>query len=66
NPALESPFMWETKDAVGSYQEFIRSENRYKQLLKAAPAEAEELFARAEEDAARRMAFYKKIGEVMN
>ena len=65
NPALESPFMWETKDASGSYQEFIRSENRYKQLLKAAPAEAEELFARAEEDAARRMAFYKKIGEVM-
>ena len=65
NPALEAPFIWETKDASGSYQDFIRSENRYKQLLKAAPAEAEALFTRAEEDAARRMEFYKKIGEVM-
>ncbi len=65
NPANEVPFTWETKEASESYQEFIRSENRYKQLLKAAPAEAEALFAQAETDAQRRMNFYKKIGEIM-
>ncbi|MCQ2379175.1 MAG: pyruvate:ferredoxin (flavodoxin) oxidoreductase, partial [Victivallaceae bacterium] len=61
----EAPFTWETKDASASYQEFIRSENRYKQLLKAAPAEAENIFQQAEADAQRRMNFYKKIGEIM-
>ncbi|MCQ2351976.1 MAG: pyruvate:ferredoxin (flavodoxin) oxidoreductase [Victivallaceae bacterium] len=65
NPANEVPFTWETKEASESYQDFIRSENRYKQLLKAAPAEAEALFAQAETDAQRRMNFYKKIGEIM-
>jgi pyruvate-ferredoxin/flavodoxin oxidoreductase len=65
NPAAEKPFIWETKDASASYQDFIRSENRYKQLLKKAPQEAEAIFAQAEEDAKRRMEFYKKVGEVM-
>ena len=65
NPALDKPFIWETKDASASYQEFIRSENRYKQLVKAAPDKAEELFAEAEKDAQRRMDFFKKIGEVL-
>ena len=65
NPDIEAPFIWETKEAIASYQEFIRSENRYKQLLKAAPAEAEDIFAKAETDAQRRMNFYKKIGEIM-
>ncbi|MCQ2380173.1 MAG: pyruvate:ferredoxin (flavodoxin) oxidoreductase [Victivallaceae bacterium] len=61
----EAPFTWETKDPISGYQDFIRSENRYKQLLKVAPAEAEGIFAEAEVDAKRRMEFYKKIGEVM-
>jgi len=61
----EKPFVWETKDATASYQEFILSENRYKQLLKADPKNAEALLARAEEDAKRRMTFYKTLGEVM-
>ncbi|MDD3154818.1 MAG: pyruvate:ferredoxin (flavodoxin) oxidoreductase [Victivallaceae bacterium] len=65
NPALENPFLWETKDASLGYQEFIRSENRYKQLLKNAPAEAEALFTQAETDAKRRMTFYKELGEVL-
>ena len=65
NPAAEKPFIWETKDAVASYQEFVRSENRYKQLLKANPKEAEELFAKSEADAQRRMNFYKTLGEIM-
>ena len=32
---------------------------------KTAPADAEELFARAEKDAQRRMTFYKNLGEMM-
>ena len=65
NPAAEKPFIWETKEASASYQEFVRSENRYKQLLKANPQEAEELFAKSEADAQRRMNFYKTLGEIM-
>jgi len=65
NPEAEKPFIWETKEASASYQEFIRSENRYKQLLKKLPNQAEEIFAEAEADAQRRMAFYKKVGEVL-
>lgn len=65
NPAEEQPFKWETKEATASFQEFIRSENRYKSLFKTAPADAEELFARAEKDAQRRMTFYKNLGEMM-
>ncbi len=65
NPAAEKPFMWETKEAVASFQEFIRSENRYKSLFKTCPADAEELFAKAEADAQRRMSFYKNLGEIM-
>ena len=65
NPGLDKPFIWETKDATEAYQDFVRSENRYKQLLKAAPAEAEALFAQAESDAARRMEFFKKVGEML-
>ncbi len=65
NPALENPFIWETKEASASYQEFILSENRYKQLLKANPENAQALFDEAEKSAKRRMEFYKKIGEVM-
>ena len=43
----------------------LKGENRYRQLLKKAPTEAESIFAEAEEDAKRRMAFYKKMGEIM-
>ena len=65
NPDAEVPFVWETKPASAPYQDFVRSENRYKQLLKAAPAEAEALFAQAEKDAAKRMEFFKNIGSLM-
>ena len=65
NPANEKPFIWETKDASASYKDFIMSENRYKQLLKAtSPENAEALFTEAEENAKKRMDFYKKIGEI--
>jgi pyruvate-ferredoxin/flavodoxin oxidoreductase len=65
NPAAEKPFIWETKAPTGNFQEFIRSERRYTSLLKTAPDQAEALFKEAEEDAARRMDFFKKLGEIM-
>ena len=65
NPQNEKPFTWETKEPKGDFQEFIRSEGRYKTLLKTAPNEAEELFKQAEEDAKQRMSFYKNMGEIM-
>ena len=67
NPALEEGkrFTWETKPPTASFQEFIRSERRYATLLKSAPQDAERLFALAEEDAKRRMAFMENLGKLM-
>ncbi len=64
NPGAEKPFSWDTKPATGSYQDFIKSEGRYKALLKVNPA-AEELFQKAEADAKRRMTFFQNIGQYM-
>ncbi len=65
NPANENPFTWDAKDPKGNYQDFIRSEGRYKSLLKTNPEAAESLYKQAEEDAAKRMAVYKSVGELM-
>jgi pyruvate-ferredoxin/flavodoxin oxidoreductase len=67
NPAAEAGkrFVWETKPPTGNFQEFIRSERRYTQLLKAAPKEAETLFQQAEDDAKRRMSFMESLGSIM-
>ena len=65
NPANEVPFTWDAKEPKGSYQEFIRSEGRYKSLLKTNPEEAEALYSQAEEDAAKRMAVYQAVGQLM-
>ena len=65
NPANENPFTWDAKDPQGSYQDFIRSEGRYKSLLKTNPEAAEALYNQAEEDAAKRMSVYKAVGELM-
>ena len=65
NPANEQPFTWDAKEPKGNYQDFIRSEGRYKSLLKTNPSAAEELYAQAEKDAANRMNVYKAIGELV-
>jgi len=65
NPANENPFTWDAKEPKGSYQDFIRSEGRYKSLLKTNPSAAEELYSQAEHDAAQRMSVYKAVGELM-
>ena len=67
NPANEAaPFTWDVKKpANGQFQDFIRSEGRYKGLFKANPEEAEALLAKAEVDAAKRMEFYQEVGKLM-
>lgn len=66
NPANEQqPFSWDAKEPKDSYQDFIRSEGRYKSLLKTNPDAAEELYTKAEQDAAQRMSVYKAVGELM-
>lgn len=65
NPDNEVPFTWDAKEVKGSYQDFIRSEGRYKSLMKTNPEAAEALYKQAEEDAAKRMAVYRAVGELM-
>ncbi|MDD2232323.1 MAG: pyruvate:ferredoxin (flavodoxin) oxidoreductase [Sphaerochaetaceae bacterium] len=67
NPQLEEGkrFSWDTKEPTADYQEFIKGEIRYSSLYKTNPAHADELFAKAEQDAKRRMSFYQKVGQVM-
>ncbi len=65
NPAAEVPFTWDAKDPKGAYQDFIRSEGRYKSLLKTNPDAAEALYSQAEKDAANRMEVYKAVGALL-
>lgn len=67
NPAAEEgkKYVFESKEPTGSYQDFIRTETRYSSLMKAAPAEAEELYKEAETDAKARFEFYKALGSIL-
>ena len=60
-----SPMFKMAKEPTGDYQDFIRSEGRYKSLLKTNPDAAEALYAQAESDAQKRMNVYKSVGELM-
>ncbi len=65
NPEAEVPFTWDAKEPKADYQEFIRSEGRYKSLLKTNPDAAETLYAQAQKDAATRMDVYKAVGALL-
>lgn len=65
NPEAEKPFTWDAKEPTGNYEDFIKSEGRYKSLVKTNPDHAEELYTKAAEDAKNRMAQYKAIGEIL-
>ena len=65
NPANEQPFTWDAKEPKESFQDFIKSEGRYKSLAKTNPEEVESLYAQAEQDAAKRMAVFKAVGELI-
>ncbi|MCJ7855124.1 pyruvate:ferredoxin (flavodoxin) oxidoreductase [Lachnospiraceae bacterium NSJ-143] len=68
NPELKeqgkNPFTLDsTPEPNGSFQDFIRGEVRYSSLLRTFPEIAEELFAKAEEDAKERLETYKKLAQ---
>jgi len=65
NPDAEVPFTWDAKEPKADYQEFIRSEGRYKSLLKTNPEAAEDLYAQAQKDATTRMDVYKAVGALL-
>ena len=68
NPELtaqgKNPFILESKEPDWSkFQSFIKGEVRYASLMKAFPAEAEELFAKTEEYAKIRLESYKRLAK---
>ncbi|MFW5803225.1 MAG: 4Fe-4S dicluster domain-containing protein, partial [Verrucomicrobiota bacterium] len=69
NPMLreegKSPFVWESKEPKGDFQEFLRHERRYTSLGKTAPEEMEGLFKAAEESARTRNEQFRKIAEIL-
>ena len=64
NPAAEGKkFTLDSKDPTEDYQAFIKGENRYASLLRQFPDIAPELFKLNQEDAAARLASYKKLAD---
>jgi len=61
NPEATPKLTIDSKAPTGSYQEFIKGENRYASLMRQFPEAAEKLFAEAEKDAAERLENYKKM-----
>jgi pyruvate-ferredoxin/flavodoxin oxidoreductase len=59
----KNPFVLDSKAPISSFQEFIRSEVRYTSLQRSFPALAEQLFAKAEQDAKDKFEIYKKLSE---
>ena len=67
NPDLKTqgknPFTLDSRKPTESFRDFLMSETRYTSLSLTFPDEAEELFARCEEDANARYAQYVKLAE---
>ena len=57
-PEGTNPFTLDSKAPQGGIQDFMKGENRYLQLLKAFPDEAQELFDKAERDLTERYKTY--------
>ncbi len=68
NPALKAegknPFTVDSKEATGSYRDFLLNEARYSRLTREFPERAEELFAKSETVANDRYAHLLKLKEL--
>ncbi len=62
--AGENPFTLDSKEPTKDFQEFIGKEVRYTSLRKQFPEVADELFAKAEQDAKERYETYKELAEI--
>lgn len=67
NPVLaaqgKNPFILDSKAPTLSFRDFLMGEIRYTALKKQFPDQAEELFARAEEEARARLAVYQRLAQ---
>nr|WP_092075048.1 pyruvate:ferredoxin (flavodoxin) oxidoreductase [Dendrosporobacter quercicolus] len=65
NPLLKeagkNPFILDSKEPSGNFQEFLMGEVRYSSLKRQYPEFAEALFAKTEQDAKERLESYKKL-----
>jgi len=59
----ENPFTLDSKEPTLDFIDFIKGETRYTSLEKTFPEIAEELFARAAEEAKEKYETYKKLAE---
>lgn len=66
NPALENPMKVDSKAPSASYKEFLLSEVRYSALTRSNPEKAEELFSKAEKQAADKYSHLVKLQELYN
>ncbi|MDD4546462.1 MAG: pyruvate:ferredoxin (flavodoxin) oxidoreductase [Oscillospiraceae bacterium] len=62
DPRKEEPFTLDSKKPSASYRDFIMGEVRYNSLLRTFPERAEELFAKAESDSAKRYDHLLRLG----
>jgi pyruvate-ferredoxin/flavodoxin oxidoreductase len=59
--AGENPFILDSKEPKGDFQEFLMGEVRYSSLTRSFPENAKELFQRAEENMRERYVAYKRM-----
>lgn len=59
----KNPFVLDSKDPTGSFQDFIKNEVRYSSLKQTFPEVAQELFEAAEKNANDRLEGYKKMAK---
>lgn len=68
NPNLKdegkNPFVFESKEPNGTFQDFLKSEVRFSSLMKLFPDKAKELFAKAEKDMKERYSYYSKLAKL--
>lgn len=67
NPLLKeqgkNPFTLDSKEPTADFKEFLMGEVRYASLKKQYPEQAEELFEKTAQDAAERLANYKRLAQ---
>ncbi len=67
NPTLadegKNPFILDSKEPTANFREFLLGEERYATLKKQFPDAAEQLYTKAEEDARKRLEFYKRLAQ---
>lgn len=68
NPLLQqegkNPFQLDSREPKEDFREFLMGQIRYTALAKQFPQEAEELFAKAEQDAKNRWEYYKSLADM--